>query len=110
LKTSHPHQIYSRDATVHIVTGTDKFDTFLHILDQASFIPHLLEKWKSSGKKKQDFKIVIKANIMTASTFEKDSPVYTDPELIERLIQIMRDQGFKQFAVVETQNVFILLV
>ncbi len=43
---------------------------------------------------------------MTASIYEKDSPVYTSPELVELLIQIMRQEGFRQFAVVEAENVY----
>lgn len=106
MKPLSPHEIYSCDATVYLVTGEEKLDTFLRTVEQAGFIPHMLEKWQSSGKTKEEFQIVIKPNIMTASIYEENSPVYTDPELVETLIQIMRREGFRRFAVVETENVY----
>ncbi len=100
------HPIYSRDATVHIVTGDDKFDTLHRAVDQSGFIPHILDRWQASGKPKEDFRIVIKPNIMTASVHEADSPVYTDPALVEELIRLLRQEGLTHISVVEAQNVY----
>ena len=44
-------------------------------------------KEEKAYKDRSDFLIAIKPNIMTASTHEEPSPVYTDPELVEHLIQ-----------------------
>jgi len=101
-----PHEIYSHDSTVYLVTGTDKFDALHRAIEQSGFISNLLVRWKSSGKSKSDFLIAIKPNIMTASIHEEDSPVYTDPVLVEELIHIMRGEGFSQFVVVEAENVY----
>ena len=100
------HQIYSREATVYLVKGEHKLDTFLKTVEQSQFIKHVLDKWENSGKSRDDFLIAIKPNIMTASTHEVDSPVYTDPELVEKLIQLLREEGFTRFSVVEAPNVF----
>jgi uncharacterized protein (DUF362 family) len=100
------HTIYSQDASVYIVTGDDKFDTFRRAVDQSGFIPHILDHWQASDKPKEDFQIAIKPNIMTASIHQTDSPVYTDPALVELLIQLLRQEGFARFAVVESQNVY----
>ncbi|MBI5564987.1 MAG: DUF362 domain-containing protein [Chloroflexi bacterium] len=101
-----PHDIYSRDATVYLVSGRDKFDALQQAVAQSEFVAHLLAQWQSSGKAQTDFLVAIKPNIMTASIHEPDSPVYTDPALVEMLIGVMRAQGFSQFAVVETENVY----
>ncbi len=100
------HPVYSLDASVHIVTGEDKFETFGRAVDESGFVAHLLSHWQASGKPKEDFQIAIKPNIMTASIHEEDSPVYTDPALVEALIHRMQQEGFTRFTVVETQNVY----
>ncbi len=43
---------------------------------------------------------------MTASAAEKDSPVYTDPALVERLTEKIVAHGFQTTAVVESRNVY----
>jgi uncharacterized protein (DUF362 family) len=100
------HPIYSQDAPVYIVTGEDKFETFRRTVEQSGFVANLLERWQASGKPKEQFRIAIKPNIMTASVHEEDSPVYSDPALVEELMAIMRGQGFANFTVVESQNVY----
>ena len=113
--TEHLHPIYSRNSTVHIVTpkqGMDKHATFAAAMEQSGFIQHLLDHWEKSkggdGKPipKEQFAIAIKPNIMTASESLADSPVYTDPALVEQLIAAIRAQGFAAIAVVEAQNVY----
>ncbi len=100
------HPIYSRAATVHIVRGESKLDTFRRTVDQAGFVQHVRDRWQVSGKPQAEFRIAIKPNIMTASKFEEDSPVYTDPALVETLIDKLRQAGFTQISVVESQNVY----
>ena len=100
------HPIYSRAATVRLTRGDDKQETFQRAVDQAGFVQHVLDHWHASGKPQADFRIAIKPNIMTASTFDANSPVYTDPTLVEALIELLRAQGFERFSVVESQNVY----
>ena len=105
--TQHPHEIYSRDAAVHLVTGTDKLQNLARHRRAGLTSSHTF--WPAgqiSGKPKDAFQIAIKPNIMTASVYQPDSPVYTDPALVEALIQLLRAEGFTQFYVVETQNVY----
>lgn len=106
MSASHPHEIYSKDASVYLVKGDDKLATFHQAVEQSGFIAHLTARYQASGKSKDDFRVAIKANIMTASLYEVDSPVYTDPQLVEALIALMRAAGFSRFVVVESQNVY----
>jgi uncharacterized protein (DUF362 family) len=89
-----------------MVSGADKFETFRLAANQSGFIAHVLDRWQASGKPKEDFRIAIKPNIMTASVHKADSPVYTDPALVEDLIRLLRQEGFTRFSVVESQNVY----
>jgi uncharacterized protein (DUF362 family) len=103
---THHHPVYSRDSKVYILTGEDKFETFGRIIDRSGFIDHLTDHLNRSAKSKDAFTVAVKPNIMTASIHETDSPVYTDPALVEALIERMRLEGFSRFVVVESQNVY----
>ena len=100
------HPIYSKDATVYLCTGVDKFEALQAAIDQSGFIDNLTRTWQASDKTKAEYKVSIKPNIMTAANREPDSPTYTDPAMVEYLIAKMRDQGFEQFTVVEAENVY----
>jgi uncharacterized protein (DUF362 family) len=101
-----PHPVYSRNATVHIVTGTDKLEALNLALTQSQFLQLLQRRCHESGKTREQFLIAIKPNIMTASLRDENSPVYTDPTLVEALIRTIRDHGFRNIAVVEARNVY----
>lgn len=103
---SHPHEIYSKDASVYLVEGDEKLATLREAVEQAGFIANLTARWQASGRPKEEFLVAIKANIMTASVYEPDSPVYTDPQMVEELMRLMRAEGFQRFVVVEAQNVY----
>jgi uncharacterized protein (DUF362 family) len=75
------------------------------------FIEHLNKKYekdtngKGKFKSKEEYKIAIKPNIMTAS-YEKDLTVYTDVDLVEYLIELIKSEGYKSISVVESQNIW----
>lgn len=100
------HPVYSQDAPVFIETGDNKFDTLKQTINKSKFLDHVAAQWKQSGKPKEKFSIAIKPNIMTGSVQEKDSPVVTDPELVECLIDQLIQTGFSNIAVVEARNVY----
>lgn len=100
------HAIYSKDSTVHLVTGTDKIATFREAVDRSGFLGSLDARWQATGRPKEDFAVAVKPNIMTAAHREDASTVYTDPEVVEELLRTMRDAGFRRLAVVESQNVY----
>ncbi len=100
------HEIYSRDATVFLIRAEDKIGALHQAIERSGFVANLLERWLVSGKSKETFLVAIKPNIMTASIHEEESPVYTDPRLVEELIVVIRQQGFENIAVVEAENVY----
>jgi len=104
-KTSHP--IYSRDATVVLARHeTDKFSALQRAIAESRFFDNVELALERTGKPRKDFLIAIKPNLMTASVREGGSPIYTDPQLVEYLIEGLRDRGFRDIAVVEARNVY----
>jgi uncharacterized protein (DUF362 family) len=75
-------------------------------MDVSGFFENLEAVYVESGKPRDEFLIAIKPNIMTASVREDPSPVYTDPALVEYVLDGLRDRGFQELAVVEARNVF----
>ena len=100
------HPIYSRDASVFLESGTDRFAALQEAVDKAGFFDNVEQVFAASGKSRDEFAIALKPNIMTASQYEDPSPVYTDPKLVEYLFDRLRERGFTSFAVVESHNVY----
>lgn len=100
------HPIYSKSAEVYLETGTDKVDALKRAMANSGFLESVRSSHRVSEKPIDEFLITIKPNIMTASIHEKDSPVYTDPELVECLIGELNASGFTNIAVVESRNVY----
>ena len=100
------HPIYSRDATVYLETGEDKFAALQRAIERSGFLHHVQSVYRRSGKTLETFAIAVKPNIMTASTRQDPSPVYTDPELVEYLFLRLQERGFRNFSVVESRNVY----
>ena len=108
MATLHPpeQRATQREAHVYLATGEDKQATLQKAIDDSGFLNHIRRSWKSSKKAGEEFAIAIKPNIMTASIREENSPVYTNPDLVEQLIDILRDEGFRDIAIVESHNVY----
>jgi uncharacterized protein (DUF362 family) len=90
--------------------ATHKGDSKLVLLEEtlrlAGFFDHLKASYKSSGKKKQDFSVVIKPNMMMFSHKEDPATTYTDIELVEHLFDLLREEGFESLKMVESQNIY----
>jgi len=91
---------------VAAVKGEDKFKILDTSLEQSGFLENLNSKLASSGKNKTDFSVVIKPNLMMFTHVEDPVATYTDPDLVEHLVDLIRQQGFRNLKVVESQNCF----
>lgn len=87
-----------------VVRGKDKSASFHQLLALSHFDETLLSFWSDSGKPKSLFSIVIKPNMMVFVTHKNKEAVVTDPELVEMLVDHIRELGFTQIAVCEAQN------
>ena len=90
-------------ATVVVLKGDDKFDLLYKVLEQTKFFDILEKRFKETGKSKEDFRIVIKPNFMYMHS-KKDFSTYTDPELVEALINKIAENGYPNITIVEAQS------
>lgn len=106
MSASDKYSIYSRASSVFLERGEDKLETMQQAIQVSGFLQNIETAWSVSGKPLEDFLIAIKPNIMTASKKLDPNPVYTDPELVEFLIDRLVERGFRNIAVVEAHNVY----
>jgi uncharacterized protein (DUF362 family) len=104
-----PHILRSihsdRVVTVAAVRDSDKFKALNNVLEATDFFHKLDTAWEHSGKNKDDFSIIIKPNFMFMYS-TKDRSTYTDPELVEHLIERMRASGYGNLAVGEARSTY----
>jgi uncharacterized protein (DUF362 family) len=89
--------------TVVSLKGEDKFKLLDQVLEEAKFFEVLEKHFSKSNKSKEEFKVVIKPNFMYLH-HKKDISTYTDPELVEALINKIADKGFSNITIVEAQS------
>jgi uncharacterized protein (DUF362 family) len=104
-----PHILRSihSDKVVKVVAirDKDKFSALKQVLEATDFLDKLDQVWKHSGKKKEDFAIIVKPNFMFMySTL--DPTTYIDPELVEFLIDRMHERGYRNLAVGEARSTY----
>jgi uncharacterized protein (DUF362 family) len=104
-----PHILRSihsdRVVKVAAIRDSDKFNALKAVLAATDFFPKLDRAWEGSGKKKEDFAIIVKPNFMFMySTL--DPTTYTDPELVEYLIDRMHERGYRNLAVGEARSTY----
>jgi uncharacterized protein (DUF362 family) len=97
--------IGSEKTKVACIYDEDKFRALDQVLEKTGFYEILERKWKGSGKKKEDFLIAMKSNFMM--TYNKtDESTYTDPQLVEYLLNKLHDRGYTRLALVESRNTY----
>lgn len=100
-----PMMVGEEETIVSIVNGENKFEALNQVLEESKFFQALEKYRKEVGKVKKDFKIVIKPNFMM-TYHKKDSTTYTDPELVEHLIDLLYKKDYTNLALVESQNTY----
>ena len=93
-----------KNNTVGVVRGTEKLKSFDELLNITEFDKVLLDVFENTNKKKSEFKIVIKPNIMVYTNHKDHEAVVTDKELVEYLVDHIRMMGFSNIAICEAQN------
>jgi uncharacterized protein (DUF362 family) len=95
--------IGQENTKVACISDDDTFRALDRVLEGTDFFEILDEKWRASGKEKEDFLIAIKANFMM--TYNRaDESTYTDPELVEYLFNKLHERGYTDLALVESRN------
>lgn len=91
--------------TVAAFKGNDKFALLDQVLAETKFFEILDESFQKSGKSREDFKVVIKPNFMFMHS-RKDISTYTDPALVEALVDKIAARGYPNIALVESQSTY----
>lgn len=92
-------------ALVASIRDTDTVKALERVLEVTRFIQTVDDACGNSGKSKQDFSIVIKPNFMFAYN-KRDKTTYTDPKLVHRLVEVLKDAGYSNIIVAEAQSTY----
>ena len=85
--------VYNRD---------EKFDVLDDVIEKSGFFDVLEKQYNDSGKTKDQFSIIIKPNFMF--TYSKDDrTTFTDPELVEYLIQRIEERQYTNIKIAEAE-------
>lgn len=90
-------------ATVVALKGDDKFDLLDKVIDESGFFNVLEKRFVETGKSREEFAVVIKPNFMYLH-HKKDISTYTDPTLVEHLVDKIVEKGFSNITLVEAQS------
>ncbi len=104
-----PHILRSinsdRQVKVAAIRDSDKFNALKSVLEATEFFGKLDGAWKQSGKGKENFAIIVKPNFMFMYS-AKDPSTYTDPELVEYLVNAISERGYHNLAVGEARSTY----
>lgn len=95
----------SGPTTVAAIRGNDKFDCLDQVLAQTNFFDVLEKRIAASGKARDAFSVVIKPNFMFMHS-KSDTSSYTDPALVEGLVDRIAAKGFTRITLVEAQSTY----
>lgn len=98
-----------QQSTVGVIKGDqekgDKFACFEELLKITRFDENLSDAFDRGGKKyKNDFRIIIKPNMMVFVNPNAYNALVTDPELVEYLVDHLRKAGYTDITVCEARN------
>ncbi len=94
-----------RVVTVAAIKDPDKFKALDRVLEATAFFQKLDGTWQKSGKKKEDFFIVVKPNFMFMYNTQ-DRSTYTDPQLVEYVLDRIFERGYRNLAVAEARSTY----
>jgi uncharacterized protein (DUF362 family) len=94
-----------RVVTVASIKDPDKFKALDKVLEATGFFPKLDSARQKSGKSREDFFVIIKPNFMFMYS-TKDHSTYTDPQLVEYLVDRIYERGYRNLAVAEARSTY----
>jgi uncharacterized protein (DUF362 family) len=104
-----PHILKSinsgRRVIVAAVKDNDKFRALGNVLEATQFFGKIETARERSGKRREDFAIVVKPNFMFMYSTD-DPSTYTDPELVEYLVDRIHERGYGNLAVAEARSTY----
>jgi uncharacterized protein (DUF362 family) len=101
----HPMWTGGKKQRVVCVRDADKLRALDAVLERAGLLDVLARRLKETGKTPEELEIVIKPNLMFMYS-EEDRSTFTDPELVEHLVERIWAAGYRRIAVVEAQSAY----
>ncbi|MGH2942278.1 MAG: DUF362 domain-containing protein [Solirubrobacteraceae bacterium] len=92
---------YARDASVHIETGAEPLAVVNSVVAASGFLAHVDGACAAAGTPRARFAIAIKPNLMGGGD-PRATGDRTDPALVEHLVALLRQGGFRTIAIVES--------
>jgi uncharacterized protein (DUF362 family) len=103
-----PQPRSSGPATVAVSQGKDdkeRFESLKEVLLKTDFFGLLDRRFAETHKTRKEFRIVIKPNFMFTHS-QSDPSTYTDPTLVEWLVDRIAERGFTNITLVEAQSTY----
>ena len=97
----------TRVSTVAAVRQPDRFLALDEVLEATDFFRLLEEARETSGKTKEQFSIIVKPNFSFMYSLA-DISTFTDPTLVEHLIDRIYGKGNRNLAVAESQSTYTM--
>lgn len=94
-----------RLVTVAAIKDPDPLKALDEVLARTDFFGRLEGAAGKSGRGKEDLAIIVKPNFMFAYS-TKDPSTYTDPRLVEHLIDRLYERGYRRLAVAEARSTY----
>jgi uncharacterized protein (DUF362 family) len=94
-----------RVVKVAAIKGSDQFKVLDEVLEATDFFGKLDAACAQSGKSKEAFAVIVKPNFMFMYS-TKDPSTYTDPQLVERLMDRMFERGYRNLACAEARSTY----
>jgi uncharacterized protein (DUF362 family) len=92
-------------AHVAVVKAPDRFKALDRVLQETDFFAVLDTQLRNSGKAIEEFSIVIKPNFSFMYSLT-DISTFTDPKLVDHLIDRIYERGYRNITVVEAQSTY----
>lgn len=92
------------ETLVGVIKGTDKTASFQQLLEITSFDSVLNSAFAASDKTKNEYRIVIKPNMMVFVNPIGHTATVTDKDMVEYLIDHIISMGFTNIAICEAQH------
>lgn len=92
-------------ASVAAIKDPDRLQALSQALDSTGFFDLLDRTQRDSGKSKEDFSIIIKPNFSFMYSLA-DVSTFTDPRLVEHLVDQIFNRGYRKVAVAEAQSTY----
>jgi len=95
----------NKTATVAAIKDPDRFRALDQVLEATDFFTLVDEAQSKSNKSKDEFSIIIKPNFSFMYSLT-DISTFTDPRLVEHLIDRIHERGYRNIAVAEAQSTY----